>query len=62
MKYTHQQIQEMREQCCEFEDEMLDINDTYCLLMEGCTGWKNMDDDSVIEYWESHVKERVTEN
>ena len=48
----------MREENCAWEDELMDIDDTYELLMEGCIGWKNMSDAQVIEFYETHVKDK----
>ena len=56
--YTPKQIQEMREENCAWEDELMDIDDSYELLMEGCVGWKNMSDWQVIEFYVTHVKDQ----
>ena len=56
MKYTNEQIEKMKMDCCEHESEMiaLDRKGIYQILMEGCVGWENMDEEMLIDYWEEN--------
>ena len=46
----------MREENAQFESDCLSINDLEQLLMDGCTGWANMDEEDVIQFYEDNVR------
>ena len=52
-------IEEMRTKCCEHESKSIaedpdNIDKIYAILMLGCTGWANLDDDAIIQYFEEN--------
>ena len=51
MQYNSQQIEVMREKLAEAEVEALegDSHALYMALLEGFSGWNNIDDDEIIE-------------
>jgi hypothetical protein len=56
LKYTKEQIEEMRQQNADFESDHLDIKDLEQLLMDGCTGWSNMSEEDIVSYYEENVR------
>lgn len=54
--YSSEEIDEMREALCQRELELLtDESDIWSILMDGCIGWDNMDDETVIEQFEESM-------
>lgn len=53
MNYTEQQVDKMRAALHESEFDCMTDRDIRLILWEGCVGWKNYDDDTVIEEFES---------
>ena len=52
-------IEEMRTKCCEHESKSIaedpdNIDKIYAILMLGCTGWSNLDDGAIIQYFEEN--------
>jgi hypothetical protein len=54
--YTESDIDSMRSESCGYEyDAINSIGDMCNVLYEGCVGWKHMDVNEVIEYWEENI-------
>lgn len=54
--YSSEEIDEMREALCQRELELLtDESDVWSILMNGCIGWDNMDDETVIDQFEEFI-------
>lgn len=57
MKYTSKQVDKMREIMATRDVEQSDDDTLFDIMMEGCEGWSNFDDDFVIEEFENHYGE-----
>jgi len=53
MKYTKEQINEMREKLAELTLDISDSSTFYDVLMEGCRGYNNIDDSEIVEEFEN---------
>lgn len=54
--YSSEVIDDMREALCQRELELLtDESDIWSVLMDGCIGWDNMDDETIIEKFEKYI-------
>ena len=53
-EYTKKEIDEMRELLHEQEFDCLDLGDLKQILWDGCVGWKNMEDEQIVEIYETH--------
>ena len=60
-KYSEQAIAYMRERMAESEWEGLNDRDIRLILMEGCVGWNNIDDDEVVAQYEAIYGEEDSE-
>ena len=49
IEYAKEEISAMRESLHEQEFDLLDLGDLKDVLWDGCTGWKNMTDEQVVE-------------
>lgn len=50
-EYNKEKINEMREELCTLEVEMLSHSDLFNLLMTGCPGWEDIEDEEVIQLY-----------
>lgn len=49
MKYTAEQLEDMRKFLTQRDFELLDDEGIYSILQDGCRGWNNIPDEEVIE-------------
>ena len=58
MKYSKEDIDSMRAECCGHEyDKLVGSGDLCDILYEGVVGWRHMLVDEVVDYWEENIKE-----
>lgn len=50
-EYNKEEITKMKEELCTLELEMLDDTDIFNLLMTGCPGWENIEDEEIIKLY-----------
>ena len=55
-EYTKKEIDEMRELLHEQEFDHLDLGDLKQILWDGCVGLKNMEDEQIVEIYETHYR------
>ena len=54
--YTESDLDSMRAECFNYEyDALCSIGDLSNVLYEGCVGWKHMQSEEVVEYWEEEI-------
>ena len=52
--YTNEEIDSMKEQLAESEWEGLKDRELRQVLLEGCVGWANMEEEQVVELYNVH--------
>lgn len=57
MNYTTEQINKMREALATRDIEQSEDSTLFDVFMEGCPGWKNFEDDFVIEQYKFHFED-----
>ena len=55
-EYTKKEIDEMRELLHEQEFDLLDLGDLKQILWHGCVGWENMEDEQIVEIYDTHYR------
>jgi hypothetical protein len=59
MDYTHERIEQMKEELCQQEVEQIMLSDClYEILMDGCRGWSNMNDLTIIECYKEYIEQQ----
>jgi hypothetical protein len=54
--YSQEEINEMREALCQRELEWLtDESDIWSILMDGCVGWDNVEEETIIQEFEEYM-------
>ena len=59
-EYTTEQVDKMRQNLAEAENEILELDDRINILIDGCEGYDNWTDDDIVEQHESHFGEEET--
>jgi len=62
IKYTEEQVETMRQQNADFENECMSLGDLEQLLMDGCIGWQHMAEADVILFYEENVRPQKISN
>ena len=54
--YSQEEINEMRGALCQRELEWLtDESDIWSILMDGCVGWDNVEEETIIQEFEEYM-------
>ena len=60
MKYTTEQVNEMRQNLADADWDFLDLDDLLNILLDGCPGYNSWPDDEIIERHQDHFGEDET--
>ena len=52
-RYSEEELQKMREELARHEMQNIQDSDLYDILMSGCTGYEQVSDEHVREYYEN---------